>query len=101
MLAIHVVACEGGDETTPLEDRPQVRFAEDGDLAAAIRTPAGCRWTEMPAADEPPGRSAAAPRAGPDVQRGVNRERTHRRTRRGARPEAVPPPPPPVLASSP
>lgn len=43
-LALRVAAWEQGDPTTPLEERPQVRFEEQPFLLWAVQSRVGCPW---------------------------------------------------------
>jgi hypothetical protein len=49
-LAVRVVAYERGDVTTPIEERPQVRFEEQPFLLWAVQSRVGCPWAEPEAA---------------------------------------------------
>lgn len=49
-LAVRVAAYEQGEATTPLEDRPQVRFEEQPFLVWAVQSRVGCPWAEREAA---------------------------------------------------
>jgi hypothetical protein len=49
-LAVRVAAYEQGDATTPLEDRPQVRFEEQPFLVWAVQSRVGCPWAAPEAA---------------------------------------------------